>query len=179
MQMPVFEARARKRTVSLTIDSDLYAKVWAARINASRAAEEAQALRDKQTEVLCQEIRQDREALAKYVAEHGDPAAELPEMFEQSPMQDDVFANPAPHTRRAELAGEGRGRIVTSLAPRGALANAAGRLLPIAWHGDREYLLAIELMTSIPVTKLRQPLGSIAARRDDITRALDWLFTGG
>jgi post-segregation antitoxin (ccd killing protein) len=87
MRSPLFDERARKQTVSLTINSDLYAKVRAAGINASRVAEEAlaRALRDKQTETLRQEIKQDREALAKYVAEHGDPAAELREMFEQSP----------------------------------------------------------------------------------------------
>jgi toxin CcdB len=102
-------------------------------------------------------------------------------------MQHDVFANPARNTRRAfplitvlqaDLAGEGPGTIVAPLAPRAALPDAVGRLMPIVRHGDGEYLLAIELMTSIPRTELRQPLGSIAAHRDDITRALDWLFTG-
>ncbi len=87
MQSSLFEARARKRTVSLTINSDLYAQIRAARINASQVTEEAlaQALRDKQIEILRQEICRDRNALAKYVSEHGDPAAELREMFEQSP----------------------------------------------------------------------------------------------
>lgn len=87
MRPHLFEARARKRTVSLTINSDLYAKSRATGINASRLAEEAlaQALRDKETEILRQEIRRDREALANYVSEQGDPAAELREMFEQSP----------------------------------------------------------------------------------------------
>ena len=33
-------------------------------------------------------------------------------------------------------------------------------------------------MTSLPRTVLRHPLGSVAACRDEITRALDWLFTG-
>jgi post-segregation antitoxin (ccd killing protein) len=84
MQLPLFDAGARKRTVSLTVNSDLYAKTRAAGINASRVAEEAlaQALRQKLAEALRDEIRQDREALARYVADHGDPAAELREMFE-------------------------------------------------------------------------------------------------
>jgi hypothetical protein len=42
----------------------------------------------------------------------------------------------------------------------------------------RAYLLAVELMTSLPISALRNPLGSIAAHRDDITRAIDWLFSG-
>jgi post-segregation antitoxin (ccd killing protein) len=86
MPTALFDAAARKRTVSLTINSDLYAKTKAAGINASRVAEEAlaDALRTKQAEVLRGEIRRDQQALARYVAEHGDPVAELHEMFESS-----------------------------------------------------------------------------------------------
>ncbi|HEY7576097.1 MAG TPA: type II toxin-antitoxin system CcdA family antitoxin [Acetobacteraceae bacterium] len=80
----MFDAAARKRTVSLTINGDLYARTKAAGINASRVAEEAlaEALRRQQAEVLRDEIRRDQRALARYVAEYGDPAAELREMFE-------------------------------------------------------------------------------------------------
>jgi antitoxin CcdA len=86
MPSTLFDAAARKRTVSLTINSDLYAKTRAAGINASRVAEKAlaAALRAKEAELLRDEIRRDQEALAQYVAEHGDPAAELNEMFECS-----------------------------------------------------------------------------------------------
>ena len=83
MPSALFDAAARKRTVSLTINGDLYAKTRAAGINASRVAEEAlaAALRAREAEVLLDEIRRDQEALARYVAEYGDPAAELREMF--------------------------------------------------------------------------------------------------
>jgi hypothetical protein len=50
--------------------------------------------------------------------------------------------------------------------------------LPIVQHNGREFLLATELMTSLPISALGTPLGSIAVHRDDITRAIDWLFTG-
>jgi toxin CcdB len=102
-------------------------------------------------------------------------------------MQHDLFANPAVRTRhafpfivvlQADIAGEGRGRIVAPLAPRRSMPDAVGRLLPIVRHNDTEFLLALELMTTVPVTALRQRLGSIAQHRDDIARALDWLFTG-
>ncbi|HEY7576098.1 MAG TPA: CcdB family protein [Acetobacteraceae bacterium] len=102
-------------------------------------------------------------------------------------MQHDVFANPAGTTRRAfpfiavlqaDIAGEGRGRVVAPLAPRRAMPDAVGRLLPVVRHDGVEFLLALELMTSVPLGVLRQKLGSIAQHRDDITRALDWLFTG-
>jgi toxin CcdB len=102
-------------------------------------------------------------------------------------MQHDVFANPAPRTRaafpfvavlQADLSAESRSRMVAPMAPRGAMMGAVGRLMPIVQHDGHEFLLAMELMTSVPVSALRNPLGSIAARRDDITRAVDWLFIG-
>ena len=58
------------------------------------------------------------------------------------------------------------------------MPGAVGRLLPIVQHDGAEFLIALELMTSVPVSVLRARLGSIAQYRDDITRALDWLFTG-
>ena len=78
----------------------------------------------------------------------------------------------------APLAGEARRRIIAPLAPRPSIPGAAGRLLPIARHDGDEFLLAIELVTPVPDRALRQKLGTIAAHRADITRALDWLFTG-
>jgi hypothetical protein len=45
-------------------------------------------------------------------------------------------------------------------------------------HDGRNYLLAIELMVSLPMRRLKHPVGSIRVSRDDITRAIDWLFTG-
>jgi len=102
-------------------------------------------------------------------------------------MQHEVFANPAPRTRagfpflavlQADFAAEGRARIVAPMAPRAAMPTASGRLLPVVRHADEDYLLAVELMVSVPRTELRQAVGSIAAQRDDITKALDWLFNG-
>ncbi len=68
--------------------------------------------------------------------------------------------------------------MIAPMAPRAAVPGAAGRLLPVVLHDGNEYLLAVELMTSLPISALRNPLGSIAAHRDAITRAIDWLFTG-
>ena len=101
-------------------------------------------------------------------------------------MQHDVSVNPAPRSRsafpliavlQADVA-EGRNRMVAPMAPRTAMPGAAGRLMPVVQHDGGEYLLAIELMVSIPPRDLRHAVGSIRSQRDDITRALDWLFTG-
>jgi post-segregation antitoxin (ccd killing protein) len=53
MPTPLFDSRARKQTVSLTMNSDLYARTRALGINASRVADAAlaQALREKQAEL--------------------------------------------------------------------------------------------------------------------------------
>jgi hypothetical protein len=34
------------------------------------------------------------------------------------------------------------------------------------------------MITSVPKTALREPLGSLASYSDEITRGIDWLFTG-
>ena len=54
MQDAPYDVAARKRTVSLTLNSDLYAKVRSAGMNASRIAEAAlvQSLKAREAEVL-------------------------------------------------------------------------------------------------------------------------------
>lgn len=83
METALFDSEAPKQTVGLAINSDLYSKASAAGIDASRVAEEAliRALRAKDHEKLLIEIRQDSEAVARYVEAHGDPVAELHELF--------------------------------------------------------------------------------------------------
>jgi toxin CcdB len=102
-------------------------------------------------------------------------------------MQHDIFDNPAPRTRRAfpfiavlqaDIADEGRGRVIAPLVPRVALRGAVGRLLPVVRHEGHDFYLALEAMTSLPKSAFRNPVGSIASHRHEITRALDWLFTG-
>lgn len=102
-------------------------------------------------------------------------------------MQHEVFVNPGPRTRarfpfvavlQADIADEGRGRVVAPMLPREGLVGASGRLMPLVRYADQEFYLAIELMGSLPSRVLRKPLGSIEAHRQDIVRAIDWLFTG-
>jgi antitoxin CcdA len=83
MYSDLFDPDARRKTVSLTINADLLEKVKAAGINASRTAEAAliKALEDCRREQLRAEIAQDFRALDAYIEKHGDPSAELREMF--------------------------------------------------------------------------------------------------
>jgi post-segregation antitoxin (ccd killing protein) len=79
----LFDRSARKLSVNLSINSDLYARAQASGIDASLVAEEAlaRALAVQATETLRAEIRQDMEALTEYVAKHGDPGAAYRAMF--------------------------------------------------------------------------------------------------
>ena len=73
MRNSLFESKAPKQTVSITLNSDLYAKAKSMGINTSKVAEEALAheyslgLR----EALRAEIRNELAALERYEAQHG------------------------------------------------------------------------------------------------------------
>jgi antitoxin CcdA len=79
MRQPPFDPLARKRTVSLTLNSDLYAKAKAQGINASQVAEAAlaAALAARLTEKVKAEIAQDLAAYDAYIEKHGSPAEML------------------------------------------------------------------------------------------------------
>ena len=73
MRNPPYDVKAAKQTVSLTINSDLYAQAKKLGINASQVAEEAlaQQVARRTAERLKAEIRQDLEAVNSYMAKHG------------------------------------------------------------------------------------------------------------
>lgn len=73
MRHPLFDPKAPKRTVSLTLNSDLYAKARCAGINASRVAEEALADEVQRLEraKVAAEVRRDVEWLVAFEAEYG------------------------------------------------------------------------------------------------------------
>ena len=73
MRDPLFDAKAAKQTVSVTLNSDLYAKAKSLGINASKVAEEALAheYAELRREALKAELRQDLAAVAEYAEKHG------------------------------------------------------------------------------------------------------------
>jgi antitoxin CcdA len=70
---PAYDSSAARQTVSLTINADLFARIKALGINASRVAEEALAreLERHRAEQLKRDIRQDVDAMNAFVAQHG------------------------------------------------------------------------------------------------------------
>jgi post-segregation antitoxin (ccd killing protein) len=73
MRPPRYDIKAAKQTVSLTINSDLYAQAKRFEINASQVAEEALAneVARRNAERLREEVRRDLKALDAYEAKHG------------------------------------------------------------------------------------------------------------
>jgi antitoxin CcdA len=73
VRSPSYDAKARKQTVSLTLNSDLYAQAKQLGINASQVAEDAliQEVARRKAAQIEAEIRQDLEATSKYIAKHG------------------------------------------------------------------------------------------------------------
>ena len=113
-------------------------------------------------------------------------------------MQHDLFVNPNRRARsiypllvvlQADVAeggpgwadariAEGDGRIVAPLTTTAIVPAPPRRVLPLVSHAGQDYVVMIRLLGFLSVRHLRGPVGSIAQYRDDITRALDWLFFG-
>ena len=81
MRPPFYDTQASKQTVSITLNSDLYAQAKRYAINASQVAEEAlvEEVARRRTAQLKAEIRQDIEALDAYESAHGS----FPEMVRE------------------------------------------------------------------------------------------------
>lgn len=81
MRNPLYDAGARKRTVSVTLNADLYAKARGAGINLSKVAEEAlvRALAQRMAEQVRADVRRDLGALNAFVEAHGS----FPEMVRE------------------------------------------------------------------------------------------------
>lgn len=86
----IYSPNARKQTVSLTINADLYAKAKRMGINASQIAEEALAgeVERRWRDELREEARRTAEAYEAYAAEHGDFAALVRDHYAEADRDD-------------------------------------------------------------------------------------------
>jgi toxin CcdB len=101
-------------------------------------------------------------------------------------MQHDLFVNPSRRGRaiypllvdlQTDIVG-GEGRIVAPLTTTATVPNPPVRVLPRVMHDGQSYVVMMRLLGFLPARQLGSSVGSIAQHRDDITRALDWLFFG-
>jgi post-segregation antitoxin (ccd killing protein) len=85
MRSPLFDPKAAKQTVSITLNSDLYAKAKSMGINASKVAEEAlaQEYAQRRSETIIAELRQDLAAAESYADQHGTFADLVREHYER------------------------------------------------------------------------------------------------
>jgi post-segregation antitoxin (ccd killing protein) len=83
-EMP-FDMNAAKQTVSVTLNSDLYAKAKRLGINASKVAEQALAAEfiKRRSEALTAELRQDLSAAESYADQHGSFAELVQKHYER------------------------------------------------------------------------------------------------
>lgn len=79
MRQPLFDPSAKKKTVSLTMNGDLYAKAKARGINASQVAEAAlaAALAAREADEIRADIEKDIVAYNAYIDKHGSSAEML------------------------------------------------------------------------------------------------------
>ena len=106
--------------------------------------------------------------------------------MKKATMQHDLFVNPSRRGRaiypfvvvlQADVV-DADTRIVAPLAATVIMAAPPSRALPLVSHEGQEYVVMMRLMGVLPARHIRQSVGSVARYRDDITRALDWLFFG-
>lgn len=85
MRDPLFDPKAAKQTVSITLNSDLYAKAKSLGINTSRVAEEALATKydELRSEALSADLRRGLAAVESYADQHGSFAELVREHYER------------------------------------------------------------------------------------------------
>jgi post-segregation antitoxin (ccd killing protein) len=84
MPKPLFDPKAAKQTVSITLNSDLYAKAKSAGINTSKVAEQSleYAYAARRREMLVGEVQRDLAAAETYAEQHGSFADLVREQYE-------------------------------------------------------------------------------------------------
>ena len=50
--------------------------------------------------------------------------------------------------------------------------------MPVVEIGGREFVLLMPSITNVPASELRVPVANLAASRDRIIAAIDWMFLG-
>ena len=71
---------------------------------------------------------------------------------------------------------QGDERVVAPLSR--AITGRPSRMRPLIRHDGDPFIVMMRLLGIVPTRLLRHPVGSIAQYRDDMTRALNWLFFG-
>ncbi len=79
---------------------------------------------------------------------------------------------------QSDLLGGLNTRVVVPLLPKSTAPSPAQRLNPIFSIEGQELVMATQYMAAVPKGELRSGVGNLAAKRDEISAALDMLFLG-
>lgn len=94
----------------------------------------------------------------------------------------EVFRNPEGDgyllDLQADLLDHLNTRVVAPLLPVAAAPVPARILNPVFQVDEREVVMVTQYMAAVPATILRQPVGTLSARRDEIVAAVDLLMQG-
>ena len=94
----------------------------------------------------------------------------------------DVYPNPDGEgwllDVQSDLLTKTKTRVVIPLLPGETVPPPLKRLHPVFDIGGRRVVLATHLLAAVPGSMLRERTANLAARRDEITGALDMLFQG-
>jgi toxin CcdB len=70
-------------------------------------------------------------------------------------------------------------RVVIPLLPEPAAPSITAKILnPVVLIDGNEYVLMTQNVATVPLSQLRAPVGTLAAHRDQIVRAIDTLLSG-
>ena len=101
--------------------------------------------------------------------------------------QFDVYENPSPRSRAAyplvvlmqsEWATDGREQVIAPLARRADFDGSGQRLAPVVTIGGSDYAMLVPALAVVPSRYLKSLIGSVAADRNALLAAIDYLFFG-
>ena len=69
-------------------------------------------------------------------------------------------------------------RVVVPLLPLGLAPEPARILNPVVEIGGERHAMVTQFLSAVPAAMLKAPVGSLGARADEITRAIDMVFQG-
>ncbi len=79
---------------------------------------------------------------------------------------------------QAELLSHLATHVVVPLLPEAAAPRPISELNPVLEVAGRRHVLVTQALASVPVRELGRAVATLAARRDEVTRALDTLLVG-
>lgn len=101
--------------------------------------------------------------------------------------QFDAFAHPVPSLRRiyplavslrSDLIPAGEDTVIAPLVPKTQIGAVSGRLAPVVRIDEEEYVVLVQMLTTVPSRGLPRRIANLNAWRMQLLGAVDLLFYG-